>query len=337
MQSIENSKAAQASKSSSLSSISLFLKQNYLIGFLALIVIVGGLVSPYFFTGRNITNIVVTAVVISILAIGQFKVILTGGIDLSVGSIAALSTVVTAVLLNKGLPIPVVFVLSLAVCSLAGVFNGVIVVYAGITPFIATLAMQSIAKGTAYLIQVGTLIEIKNQTFLNIFTGTPFGIPNSVIITLAIMLLSAYIMKYTVFGRQLYALGGNPEAARLSGLPVDRDLILTYALSGLLAGIGGLILSAQLQQGSSLLGQGYELNSVASAVVGGASLMGGTGNPVASVIGAILIGIIQNIMNLLGILPEPQLVVLGFVILIAVFFTGEEGPKRIKKLFKKFR
>ncbi len=313
------------------------LKRNYLIIFLLLALLIGALASPFFLTGRNLTNIIVTGVVISILAVGQFKVIVTRGIDLSVGSIAALGTVMCAVLLNQGLPVFLVIVLALATCGAAGLVNGLVVVYGGITPFVATFAMLSIAKGVAYLIQVGTLIEISNRNFLWIFTGTPLGIPNSVFIALAVMLISAFVMKYTTFGRQLYAIGGNPEAARLSGLPVNRNLVLAYVISGLLAGLAGLTLAAQLQQGSSLLGQGYELNSIAAAVVGGTSLFGGTGNPIAAVIGGLLIGVISNIMNLLGILPEPQLIVLGVVILIAVFFTGGEGPRRLKNLFKKFR
>jgi ribose transport system permease protein len=343
LQSLNNNEviktSSPTSKPSTFSSLNLMglLKRNYLIIFLGIALVIGGIVSPYFFTERNLTNIIVTGVVISILAIGQFKVIVTRGIDLSVGSIAALGTVTAAVMLNKGLPVLLVLILTLIVCSVAGMINGLVVVYGGITPFIATFAMLSIARGVAYLIQVGTLIEISNKTYLNLFIGTPLGIPNSVFITLAVMCIAAYVMKYTTFGRQLYAIGGNPEAARLSGLPVNRNLILTYVISGFLAGLAGLILSAQLQQGSSLLGQGYELNSIASAVVGGTSLFGGTGNPIAAVIGGLLIGIISNTMNLVGILPEPQLIVLGLVILIAVFFTGGEGTKRFKSLVRLLR
>lgn len=313
------------------------LKRSYLVIFLGLAVVVGAIASPYFLTGRNIENIIVTGVVVSILAIGQFKVIVTRGIDLSVGSIAALGTVMVAVLLRQGLPIPLVIALTLAVCAAAGLINGIAVVYGGITPFIATFAMLSIARGVAYLIQVGTLIEVSNKTYLQLFTGSLLGIPNSVVIVIVVMLVTAFVMKYTTFGRQLYAIGGNPEAARLSGLPVNRNLITTYVLSGLFSGLAGLILAAQLQQGSSLLAKGYELNAIASAVVGGTSLFGGTGNPISAVIGGLLIGIISNIMNLVGILPEPQLIVLGLVILIAVFFTGGEGPKRLRNLIKWFR
>lgn len=342
MQSLENSRTKEEANSpiaSKLVSFNLIglLKKNYLFVFLVLAVVVGTIASPAFLTLRNIENIIVTGAVVSILAIGQFIVIVTRGIDLSVGSIAALSTVTVAVLLQNNLPVIMVIALSLALCAFAGVINGLAVVYAGITPFITTFAMLSIARGVAYLLQVGTLIEVSNSTFLQIFTGSFLGLPNSVLIVFVVMISSAYVMKYTTFGRQLYAIGGNPEAARLSGLPVNRNLITTYVISSLLAGLAGCILAAQLHQGSSLLGKGYELNAIAAAVVGGTSLFGGTGNPISAVIGGLLIGIISNIMNLVGILPEPQLIVLGVVILIAVFFTNEEGSKRLLRIIKSFR
>jgi ribose transport system permease protein len=136
-------------------------------------------------------------------------------------------------------------------------------------------------------------------------------------------------MRFTSFGRRLYAIGGNREAARLSGLPVNRDLVCAYAIAGLLAGLAGLMLAGQLSQGSSLVGQGYELDSIAAAVVGGAALMGGTGGPVTAVIGGLLIGTISNIMNLAGVQSEPQLVIKGGLILVAVFLTGGAGVQRI--------
>ncbi len=307
------------------------LTKSYLLAFLVLTMVVGTLVSPVFLTGRNLENIIVTGAVISVLAVGQFMVIVTRGIDLSVGSVAALATVVIAITLQNGQPAPLAIALTLAVCGFVGLINGLVVVYAGITPFIATLAMLSIARGAAFLVQVGTLIAISNVGFVNVFAGDALGIPTPVIIFLAVMLIAAFVMQFTTFGRQLYAIGGNPEAARLSGLPVNRNLIAAYVTSGLLAGLAGLMLAAQLLQGSSLMGQGYELNAIAAAVVGGTSLFGGTGNPISAVIGGLIIGTIANIMNLVGIQSEPQLVILGVVILIAVFFTSGDGPRRLSR------
>lgn len=323
----------------SLTSFSIvgLLKRSYLVIFLGAAVMVGAFASPFFFSFRNIENILVTGAVVSILAIAQFTVIVTRGIDLSVGSVAALGTVTVAGLLQQGQPVLLVILVTLAVCGAMGLINGFSVVYAGITPFIATFAMLSIARGLAYVVQQGTLIEVSNATFLSLFTGNVLGIPNAIIIVILITVIAAFIAAFTTFGRQLYAIGGNPEAARLSGLPVNRTLVMAYVISGALAGLAGLILAAQLRQGSSLLGVGYELDSIAAAVVGGTSLFGGTGNPISAVLGGILIGIISNIMDLVGINSEPQLIILGTVILIAVFFTSGEGTRRLRQLTKAFR
>jgi ribose transport system permease protein len=150
-----------------------------------------------------------------------------------------------------------------------------------------------------------------------------------VIIFLVIMAVAAFVMNNTTFGRELYAIGGNREAARLSGLPLTRDLLLAYATSGLLAGLAGLMLAAQLLEGSSLIGKGYELDSIAAVVVGGASLFGGSGDPIRAVIGGLIIATILNIMNLVGIQSQPQLVIKGLVILVAVFFSSGDGPRRL--------
>lgn len=311
------------------------LTKSYLLVFLILTIAVGTLVSPVFLTGRNLENIIVTGAVVSVLAVGQFMVIVTRGIDLSVGSVAALATVLIAILLENGQPALLAIALTLAACGFVGLINGLVVVYAGITPFIATLAMLSIARGVAFIIQVGTLIAISNQGFMDAFAGNVLGIPSPVIIFLVVMLVAAFVMQFTTFGRQLYAIGGNPEAARLSGLPVNRNLTAAYVTSGVLAGVAGLMLAAQLSQGSSLIGQGYELNSIAAAVVGGTSLFGGTGNPISAVIGGLIIGTISNIMNLVGIQSEPQLVILGVVILVAVFFTSGSGPRRLVRAVRR--
>jgi ribose transport system permease protein len=308
------------------------LSNSYLFIILLITVFIGTQVSPYFLTGRNLQNIVVTAAVVSVLAVGQFMVIVTAGIDLSVGSIAALATVVAAVLLRNGQSTAVAVLVTLVICGLVGVINGGLVVYGGITPFIATLGMMSVVRGAAFLVQTGTLIGITNQHFLNTFSGKTGGVPHVVIIFVVVMLVTAFVMQYTAFGRRLYAIGGNPEASRLSGLPVNRDLLSAYAFAGLMAGLAGLMLAAQLSQGSSLVGQGYELDSIAAAVVGGASLFGGTGSPTTAVIGGLLIGTISNIMNLAGIQSEPQLIIKGALILVAVFLTSGGGPKRIRQL-----
>jgi ribose transport system permease protein len=298
------------------------LVTNYLLIVFVVIVVIGKFLSPYFLTSRNIGNVLTFTAVISIIAVGEFFVIVTGGIDLSVGSIVALSTVVAAVSMKNGMSPFFASLFALIVSGAFGSISGILVVRAKIAPFVATLAIMSIARGTSYLVQVGSLISIDNINFIGFFAGKSGIFPNPVIIFVAVMLISAFFMKFSTFGRRLYAIGGNAESARLSGLPVGFTTYSVYLISGLLCGLAGLILAAQLTQGSSLLGSGYELDAIAAVVVGGASLSGGTGNPIRAVIGGLIISIIGNIMNLMTIPSEPQLVVKGIMIIVSVIFIG---------------
>ncbi|SKB99593.1 monosaccharide ABC transporter membrane protein, CUT2 family [Arthrobacter sp. 49Tsu3.1M3] len=312
------------------------LPKSYLILVLLAIIVVGYYVSDDFLTFRNAENVITAASIIVILAIGQYFVVLTGGIDLSVGSILAMSTVLTALTLQAGMPAGVSVVFVLGCCAIAGVINGILVVWLNIPPFIATLAMMSAVKGFSYIIQSTSLIEIRDQPFIQAFSrGSLLGIRNPVMIFIIVAVVAALVAKYTTFGRSLYAIGGNPEASRLSGLPVARNLILTYTISGVLAGLAGLVAAAQLRQGSSLIGVGYELDAIAAVVVGGASLMGGKGDPLNAVIGVFILTTIINIMNLVGISSEPQLVIKGAVIVLAVFLSSAGGVQRISGFFSR--
>lgn len=296
---------------------------NYLVFVFIAIMIVGAIVSPYFLTSRNLRNILQFSSVISIIAVGQFFVVVTGGIDLSVGSIAAFSTVISAVLLGKGYSLFLAAIASLSLSILWGVCNGVLVTKARIAPFVATLATQSIVRGCAYLVQSGSLIGIYDEKFIWLFSGKTGVIPNPVILFLLVMLVAAFFMKFSTFGRSLYAIGGNAEATRLSGIPVNKALLKVYSINGFLSGLGGLVLAAQLTQGSSLLAKGYETDAIAAVVVGGASLAGGTGSPIGAVIGGLIIYMVTNIMNLLTIPAEPQMVVKGLCIILAVIAIGD--------------
>jgi ribose transport system permease protein len=314
------------------------LGKSYLFLVLIIIIVVGHFVSPNFLTVRNATNVIAFSSIIALLAVGQFYVVLTGGIDLSVGAVLALSTVIAALLLRAGVDAVPASILTLAACGFVGLLNGVLIVWLGITPFIATLAMMSMIQGFSYIIQSSSLIGIENETFITLFSeGTIFGIATPVVIFAAITAIAAFCSRYTTFGRRLYAIGGNREAARLSGLPVARDLLVTYALSGLLAGLAGLLAAAQLMQGSSLIGRGYELDAIAAVVVGGASLAGGKGDPLSSVIGVFVLATIVNIMNLVGISSEPQLVIKGAVIVAAVFLSSAGGVDRISAAIGRLR
>jgi ribose transport system permease protein len=310
------------------------LSKSYLFLVLLAIIVVGHLVSPNFLTVRNASNVVAFSSIIALLAVGQFYVILTGGIDLSVGAVLALSTVVAALLLRTGMDAILASFLTLTACGAVGLCTGLIVVWLGITPFIATLAMMSMAQGFSYIIQSSSLIEIDNDLFITMFSdGRIAGIATPVVIFVVITAVAAFCSRYTTFGRRLYAIGGNREAARLSGLPVSRDLLVTYVLSGVLAGLAGLLAAAQLTQGSSLIGRGYELDAIAAVVVGGASLVGGNGDPLSCVIGVFVLATIVNIMNLVGISSEPQLVIKGAVIIAAVFLSSAGGVERISNAF----
>lgn len=311
------------------------LPKSYLLLVLIVIIIIGYYASADFLTLRNAENVIAAASIVAVLAVGQFFVILTGGIDLSVGSILAMSTVIAALTLQAGMAAGLSIAFTLFCCGIAGLINGLLVVWLRIPPFIATLAMMSAVKGFSYIIQSTSLIQITNNTFIDLFArGTALGLQNPTLIFLVVMIIAALVAKFTTFGRSLYAIGGNPEAARLSGLPVGRNLIIVYTLSGLLAGLAGLIAAAQLRQGSSLIGVGYELDAIAAVVVGGASLMGGKGDPISAVIGVFVLATIINIMNLVGISSEPQLVIKGAVIVIAVFLSSAGGVQRISGFFR---
>lgn len=310
------------------------LSKMYLFMVFAVIIVMGACLSPYFLKVRNLTNIITAASITSVLAVGQFFVIVTGGIDLSVGSLAALATVIAAIVLANHYAAGVTIVLTILICAAVGLANGTLVVYARITPFIATLAMLSIVEGFSYIIQTGELIQIADTSFTSLFAGTLGPIPAPVVIFLVITIVAAFVMNNTTFGRELYAIGGNREASRLSGLPINRDLLIAYTISGVLAGLGGLMLASQLLEGSSLVGRDYELDSIAAVVVGGASLFGGSGDPIRSVIGGLIIATILNIMNLMGIQSQPQLVIKGLVILVAVFFSSGDAPRRLWRSFR---
>jgi ribose transport system permease protein len=312
------------------------LPKSYLLLVLLVIIVIGAAITPQFMTVRNATNVVSFSCIFAILAVGQFYVILTGGIDLSVGAVLALSTVTAALMMQARMNGYLAAILTLVACALVGVGNGLMVVWLRLPPFIATLAMMSMVQGTSYIIQSRSLIAIDDEAFVNLFSdGSVAGIPNPVLIFVVVTLVAAFFSRFTTFGRRLYAIGGNREAARLSGLPVSRDLYVTYSLSSLLAGLAGLVAAAQLLQGSSLIGRGYELDAIAAVVVGGASLIGGRGDPISCVIGVFVLATIINIMNLLGISSEPQLVIKGVVIALAVFLSSAGGVARISAAISK--
>lgn len=286
---------------------------------------------PNFFKRDNLVNIVNQIAVIAILAVGMTFVILTGGIDLSVGAMIAFSAVLVARLIRDygggvDAHAPALLGCSLAavgVCALMGMFSGAMVACFSIPPFITTLAMMLIAGGMAYLISDGQSIDRVPESFMWLGRGsTLMRIPVAVVLTAILYLIAHLAMTRTVFGRYVYAVGGNREAARLSGVSVLGVLILVYTLSGALAGLGGVVMASQLKSGAPTYGHMYELYVIAAVVVGGTSLAGGEGKITGTLIGALILAVIQNGMNLLGFDSNTQKCILGGVLLLAILLDG---------------
>lgn len=282
------------------------------------ILVVSSISTPFFLNFTNIVNILMQNSVITILSIGQLIVIITGGIDLSVGSIVALSSCLIAGLLNYGLPpILAVFVV-LLLMAIIGWVNGVLISYGKATPFLVTFSMMSIIRGVAYIYQSGRDLRISNEVFINVILGQINRFPLLIIYMILIALVISFILRKTVFGRVLYAIGGNEEICVSAGIKVERYLIAVYTVSGLLAGIAGIILAAWLNMGTALVGSGYEIDAIVSVLIGGAFLYGGSGTVINTIMGAFVMGILNNILNLLAIPTYPQLIFKGLVVLVTI-------------------
>ncbi|WP_433541044.1 ABC transporter permease [Streptosporangium sandarakinum] len=286
----------------------------------ALVVLVVGLslLSGDFLTVTNLLNVGVQAAVTAILAFGVTFVIITGGIDLSVGSVAALSAIVLAWLAtDSGLPWPLAVLVALAVGLVCGLANAALIAYGKLPPFIATLAMLGIARGLALVISQGSPIALPDAvTHLGDTIGDYLPIP--VLVMIAMGLITALVLSRTYSGRAIYAIGGNEEAARLSGIKVDRQKLITYGLSGLFAAIAGIVLASRLASAQPQAASGYELDAIAAVVIGGASLSGGKGRAFGTFIGALILAVLRNGLNLLSVSAFWQQVVIGVVIALAV-------------------
>ena len=282
---------------------------------------------PNFLKSENLVNIANQIAVIAIIAIGMTMVIITGGIDLSVGSLIALSAVVAARIIRdyagaeqaSAWGMTLAGIAAILICGLIGAFSGGMITIFGIPPFIVTLAMMLVCSGLAYLLAAGQSIYQLPDSFVWLGRGEGlWNIPNAVLLMLILYVAAHVLMSRMRLGRYLYAVGGNREAARLSGVPVWRVLLFAYVASALLAGLGGVIMASQLKSGSPTYGNMYELYVIAAVVVGGTSLSGGEGKMFGTLIGALTIAVIQNGMNLTNVESYTQKVVLGGVILGAV-------------------
>ncbi|MEV1286623.1 ABC transporter permease [Micromonospora sp. NPDC049679] len=305
------------------------------------LVIVLSLVSPAFLSFSNFLDIARVVAITGIIAAGMTLVIITGGIDLSVGSTVGLVGAVTASLVANSasnsdfvtafkLPVPLAVLVGLAVGSLIGFVNGLIITKTKIEPFMATLGSMIFVKGLLYLFTGGYPVNFQPMPddFAFIGQGALFGIPTPVWVFAVIVVALWWISRRTTVGRAIYAIGGNPEAARLSGLKVERTKIMVYTLLGLLAGLAGIILTSRLASATTVNGTGYELIAISGVVIGGTSLVGGRGSVIGSLIGVFTVGVIQNALNLFGASTQIQYVVTGLVLLLAISLDGIARRRR---------
>jgi ribose/xylose/arabinose/galactoside ABC-type transport system permease subunit len=274
--------------------------------------------APQFLSFENLVNVALSIAVIGILAVGMTFVILTGGIDLSIGSVVALAGVVAALVAQKTELAWLGFAAALAIGLTVGAFNGLTVAYFRVPPFVVTLAVLTIARGLAFIASGGRSIGSLPESFSRLGKSAFLGIPFSVWLMISMFALGWFLLQHTTFGRYVYAVGSNREAAFLAGVNTKSVTFRVYVLNGLLVGLAAIVLASRLGAGVPNSGLQYELDVIAAVVVGGTSLSGGRGSVVSTLFGAIFIGVLNNGLNLVGIDTYVQKIVLGIVILVAV-------------------
>ena len=308
------------------------------LGLFVLILVVGAIttvLNPVFLSPVNLGNMANLVGLFGIFAIGGGIVIITGGIDLSSGSVLALAAVVATSLAQRldwaeikfpGLDVPVIMPIlaALAVGAVCGLVNGSLIARFKIPPFIATLGMMTVARGFALIYSERPVSGLKDS-YTYIGQGEPFGIPVPILILALVAIAAHILLNNTRFGRHIYALGGNEQAARISGINIGRVKIGVYTIAGLLAGLSGLVLSSRIGSGQPGLGLGYELDAIASAVIGGTSLSGGIGTIWGTIVGALIIGVLNNGLDLLNVSAYWQTIVKGSIIVIAVIIDERKN------------
>lgn len=284
--------------------------------------------SPIFLTAPNLINILQQSSINACIALGMTLVIVSGGIDLSVGPIAALSAVVAASLMVNDVPVPLAMMAAMGVGVACGLFNGVLVAYAGLQPFIVTLGGLSLYRALALIYTGGNPIFGIPAEFRALTNGELFGIPNPVVIVAVLAVICWIALNKTPLGEYLMAVGGNQEAARIAGVPVARTKIASFVISGLLASIAALILVGRLGAAEPTLGGLWELDAIAAAAIGGASLMGGKGSIVGTIMGAIILGALRNGLTLMNVQAFYQLLATGIIIIAAMLIDSATRKTR---------
>lgn len=303
------------------SKMTAFLKGSSLFILLIVFIVIASFLSPSFLSLQNIINLWQRSSVAGIVAIGMTFVILLGGIDLSVGSVVALSGVMVALMVTHGVPIPLAILLSMLAGGAWGLLGGLLITKFNLPDFIVTMAMMTSARGFALLITNGTPVFNLPKNFQVLGQGLFLHMPISGLIWIILTLLAFLLLKYTSYGRSLFSIGGNREAAYLSGIRVKLIYTSAYVISGILSAFSGVILASWLATGQPTEGSGMELNAIAAVVVGGTSLSGGTGGVIGSFGGVILLAIITNIFNLMGLSSYYQSIFSGVIIVGALLLN----------------
>ena len=296
-------------------------KFQSLIGLIVFSVIVA-FINSRFMTTSNILNILRQTSINAVIATGMTFVILTGGIDLSVGSILGFSGAVAAMMLASGVDSIIAIPIALIVGLVVGALNGVLISKGKLQPFIVTLATMTMLRGATLVFTdgkpIGTGFEANSKLFAWFGNGYVLGIPVPIIVIIVTFLVALFVLTQTKIGRYVYALGGNEEATKLSGISTDKVKIFVYAISGMMAALAGIIITSRLSSAQPTAGSGYELDAIAAVVLGGTSLAGGTGTIVGTMIGALIIGVLNNALNLMDVSSYFQMLAKGSVILLAV-------------------
>ena len=285
---------------------------------LVLMIIVFASLTDVFLTQRNLVNILQQSSINACIAIGMTLVIISGGIDLSVGPAAALSAVFSATLLMAGYPVPVVILTALSIGLACGFLNGLLIAFAGLQPFIVTLGTLSLFRALALIYTGGNPVLGLPNEFRQIFSSYVFGLPIPVIVVGVLAVAATVLLKKTPLGEYILAVGGNEEAARVSGVPIERTKVITYMMSGGLASLAAVILMARLGAAEPTLGNLWELEAIAASAIGGASLMGGKGSIFGTILGAIVLGAMRNGLTLLNVQAFYQLLATGIIIILAM-------------------
>jgi ribose transport system permease protein len=286
------------------------------------------LTTPAFLTSANLLSILLASSLIGIVAVGETFVIVTGGIDLSVGSVVAFTGVMAGLALNAHIPVPVAVLVGIGIGALSGGFIAFAVTFLNMSPFIVSLAVLAMARGLAFIVTNGNTIFSFPDAFDNIGGGNLGPFPVAALITLLVFLVAGLILSRTVFGAEVYAVGGNKDAARLAGIPVNRTLAIVYIISGALAGLGGVVLAGRLDSAQPIAGVGLELNAIAAVVIGGASLFGGKGSMLGTLLGVLIIGLINNGLTLKNVQPFWVQFIQGAVIFGAVLIDSLNQKRR---------